>query len=119
VEVSPGDSFILLSHHRDTVANAIGEQLATVRIPGESLHRQDAPAFDPSFWLAPSGTIVYFSQPLLESNETRVRHVRVNPHQPIGITGIPFTRDASRLAVAPDSALVTSGFSRKSDRASA
>ena len=89
--------------------------VCVVILPGEPLNCQDTPAFDPSFWLAPSGPIVYFSQPMLESNETHVRLVRVPPHQPIDITGIPSTRDASRLVVALDSVLVTSGSSKKSE----
>jgi hypothetical protein len=82
-------------------------------LPGQSLNCQGTPAFDSSFWLAPSGPVVYFSQPLLESNETHVRLVRVPPHQSIDITYIPNMQSVSRLIVALDPVLVTSNSSKK------
>jgi uncharacterized Zn-binding protein involved in type VI secretion len=82
-------------------------------LPGQPLNCQGTPAFDSSFWLAPSGPAVYFSQPLLESNETHVRLVRVPPHQSIDITYIPNMQSVSRLIVALDPVLVTSNPSKK------
>ena len=66
------------------------------------------------FWTSDGHNIIYFSQPLLESNETHVRLVRVPPRQPTYITDVPSTRDASRVIVALDSILFTSGSSKKS-----
>jgi hypothetical protein len=45
VRVSPGDSIILHSHDKDTVAIAIGEQLVTIGIPGKpDVHQKNADA---------------------------------------------------------------------------
>lgn len=45
VRVSPGDSIILHSHDRDTVAIAIGDQLVTVGVPGKpDVHQKNADA---------------------------------------------------------------------------
>jgi hypothetical protein len=45
VRVAPGDSIILHSHDKDTVAIAIGDQLVTVGIPGKpDVHQKNADA---------------------------------------------------------------------------
>jgi quercetin dioxygenase-like cupin family protein len=62
-------------------------------LPGQPLGCPDVSA------KAPSG---FTSQPLLASNETRVRLVRVLPHQSMNLTGFP----TSQLIVALDAAIM-------------
>jgi hypothetical protein len=80
-------------------------------LPGQPLNCQG----NSPFWTSDGHNIVYSSLPLLESDQTHVRIVRVPPHQPIYITDIPSTRDASRVIVALDSVVFTSGSSKKSE----
>jgi len=78
-------------------------------LAGQPLNCSDSP-----FWTGNGHSVVYFSLPMLESNETHVRLVRVGPHHPIDITDIPTTRDAARVVVALDPLIFTSGSAKKS-----
>ena len=80
-------------------------------LPGQPLNCQG----DNPFWTSDGHNIVYSSLPLLESDQTHVRIVQVPPHQPIYLTDIPSTRDASRVIIALDSVMFTSGSSKKSE----
>jgi hypothetical protein len=77
-------------------------------LPGQPLNCQGASPF----WTSDGHNTIYFSLPILESDQTHVRIVRVPPHQPLYITDIPSSRDASRVIVALDSILFISGSSK-------
>jgi hypothetical protein len=82
-------------------------------VPGQPLNCKEE---NPS-WTSNRGNTVYFSQPLLESDQTHVRVLRVGPEQPFYITDIPQTRDATRVIVALDSVKFVSGSVKKSEEA--
>jgi hypothetical protein len=136
VEVSPGDSIVLHSHDQDTVAIAIGEQLVTVGIPGKpDVHRKmPMPRFGssaratciprtsmgtllitrlrwssctrrPTFTM--SAAEILPGQPLLESDQTRMRMVRVPPHQAAGLEEVSESKDVPQLIIAIDAASIS------------
>jgi len=59
----------------------------------------------------------YTSQTLLESNETRVRIVRVLAHQSVSLAESAAARDASQVIVALDAASISSKSSKESEKA--
>jgi hypothetical protein len=77
-------------------------------LPGEPLNCPDAPAMASSD---------HASQPLLESTETRVRLVRVLPHQSMNLAESAAVQGASQVIVALDTASISSGASKEPENA--
>lgn len=83
-----------LMHPQTNFRNVCAEVL-----PGQPLNCPDMPA---------KASSAFASQPLLESNETRVRLVRVLPHQSANLGEVSPARDAPQLIVMLDAASISS-----------
>ena len=77
-------------------------------LPGQPLNCPETPS---------NVSSAFTSQALLESGETRVRLVRVLPHQSINLEESAAARDASQVIVALDAASISAGPSKGPEKA--
>jgi hypothetical protein len=146
VEVSPGDSIVLHHHDQDTVAIAIGDQEVTVGIPGKpDVHQKNADAqvrlqrggyvhsthvdgdmpyhtvavelLRPQTKFHNVCAVILPGQPLLDSEQTRVRLVRVLPHQSMNLAAYSASQGAPQLIVALDAATISFPSSKEKAKA--